>query len=141
MSIGMELKWSVRWRVTAGMVKQYLKVTRVEKSLILDQLRDVNGWHRDHARKALCRAMAAGDAALAPREPVGSSEEGVRPGTSPERERPGNLGQQVAANHWSEPSPRRPPTTAPTNAPNINPNGPRARAASPHSSLPGPLPR
>ncbi len=45
--------------LTARLVSRYQKSPRAEKSAILDQLRQVNGWHRDHARKAL-RAWSAG---------------------------------------------------------------------------------
>ncbi len=66
----MELSLAVRRQVTARLVGRYQKGSRAEKSAVLDQLCQVNGWHRDHARKALRRA-AAGPAALrTPREPV-----------------------------------------------------------------------
>jgi hypothetical protein len=55
----MELSLAVRRQVTARLVKRYGKATRAEKSAILDQLCTVNGWHRDHARKALRAAAAA----------------------------------------------------------------------------------
>ena len=56
---GMELELAVRRQITQAMMKKYRKATKVEKSAILDHLCEVNGWHRDHARKALRRAMAA----------------------------------------------------------------------------------
>jgi transposase InsO family protein len=66
----MELSLAVRRQVTARVVGRYRKASRAEKSAILDQLCQVNGWHRDHARKAL-RAAAGGPAARRkPREPV-----------------------------------------------------------------------
>ena len=46
---------------------RYRKASRSEKSALLDQLCQVNGWHRDYARKALRQAAvraaapAAGD--------------------------------------------------------------------------------
>jgi len=55
----MELSLAVRRQVTERLVKSYQKGSRAEKSALLDQLCRVNGWHRDHARKAL-RQRAAG---------------------------------------------------------------------------------
>ncbi len=66
----MELTLAVRRQVTERLVKRYAKATRREKSVILDDLCAVNGWHRDHARKALRRAAAGPPAARKPREPV-----------------------------------------------------------------------
>ena len=70
----MELELAVRRQITQAMMKKYRKATKVEKSAILDHLCEVNGWHRDHARKALRRAMAAAvgppPAPRHPREPA-----------------------------------------------------------------------
>jgi hypothetical protein len=66
----MELSLAVRRQVTAGLVGRYQKDSRAEKSAVLDQLCQVNGWHRDHARKALRRAAAGPPARRKPREPV-----------------------------------------------------------------------
>jgi hypothetical protein len=68
----MELELAVRRQVTATMTRKYRKATNGEKSLILDRLCEVNGWHRDHARKALREAMGAGGppAPRRPRAPV-----------------------------------------------------------------------
>jgi len=59
----MELDLATRRRVTATMVRKYAKATRAEKSAMLGQLCEVNGWHRDHARKALRQAAACPDPA------------------------------------------------------------------------------
>jgi transposase InsO family protein len=66
----MELSLVVRRQVTARLVGRYRKGSRGEKSAILDQLCQVNGWHRDHARKALRRAAAGPAGPRKPREPV-----------------------------------------------------------------------
>jgi hypothetical protein len=58
----MELTLAVRRQVTAAMVKRWPKATKTEKSQMLDQLCMVTGWHRDHARKAVRRAVTAAGA-------------------------------------------------------------------------------
>ena len=63
----MELVLAVRRQVTKAMVKKYRMATKVERSALLDHLVEVNGWHRDHARKALRLAMAAVPEPPAPR--------------------------------------------------------------------------
>ncbi len=65
----MELELAVRRQITKAMIKKYRKATKVEKSAILDHLGEVNGWHRDHARKALRLAMAAPPGPPVPRRP------------------------------------------------------------------------
>ncbi len=54
----MELSLAARRQVTKRLVGRYQKGTKTEKSAVLDQLCLVNGWHRDHARKALRQAGA-----------------------------------------------------------------------------------
>ncbi len=66
----MELTLAVRRQVTERLVARYAKATRAEKAVILDDLCEVNGWHRDHARKALRQAAAGPPPARKPREPV-----------------------------------------------------------------------
>lgn len=61
---------AVRRQVTKRLVGRYRKGSRAEKSAVLDQLCQVNGWHRDHARKALRQAAAGPHPPRAPREPV-----------------------------------------------------------------------
>lgn len=61
-----------RRAVLQSQVKAWPKATKKEKSAILDHLCAVNGWHRDHARKMMRRAVA-GDLPTKPRparEPV-----------------------------------------------------------------------
>lgn len=65
----MELTLAVRRAVTKAQVRKYRKASKSEKSEILDQLCEVNGWHRDHARKALRAAMAEESGGPKPRKP------------------------------------------------------------------------
>lgn len=65
----MEITLAARRQVTATQVAKYAKATRAEKRDILDHLCAVNGWHRDHARKALRVAAAGPRPPRAPRAP------------------------------------------------------------------------
>lgn len=47
--------------VLADQVRRWPKATKQEKGAILDHLVAVNGWHRDHARKMIRRAVAGAD--------------------------------------------------------------------------------
>jgi hypothetical protein len=66
----MELTLAVRRQVTARLVGRYQKASKAEKSAVLDQLCQVNGWHRDHARKALRRAAIGAPSPRRSREPL-----------------------------------------------------------------------
>ena len=61
---------AVRRQVTERLVSRYAKATRAEKKAVLDQLCEVKGWHRDHARKGLRRAAAGPRPPRVPRDPV-----------------------------------------------------------------------
>jgi transposase InsO family protein len=54
----MELSMAARRQITVAQVDRWAKATKAEKSAILDAVCEVTGWHRDHARKAIRRALA-----------------------------------------------------------------------------------
>lgn len=54
----MELTLAARKAITKAQLAKWPKATRAEKSAILDAVCQVTGWHRDHARKAIRRALA-----------------------------------------------------------------------------------
>lgn len=55
----MELTLGQRMAVTKAQLAKWPKATRSEKTVILDAVCQVTGWHRDHARKAIRHALAA----------------------------------------------------------------------------------
>lgn len=70
----MELSLAARRQITQAQLASWPKATRAEKSAVLDAVCQVTGWHRDHARKAIRRALAeqaaGGPAPRRRREPV-----------------------------------------------------------------------
>jgi hypothetical protein len=71
----MELSLAQRKAITKAQVGKWPKASKAEKSAILDVVCQVTGWHRDHARKAIRRALAdqvqGGPPPRKQREPVG----------------------------------------------------------------------
>lgn len=54
----MGLPIEMRKAVTRQMAQRYRKASKPEKGRVLDELCGLTGWHRDHARRALRRALA-----------------------------------------------------------------------------------
>lgn len=71
----MGLTLGERKAVTREMARRYRSAAKPDKAVMLDQLCAVNGWHRDHARKAL-RTVASKPVAQQrkPRTPVYGEE-------------------------------------------------------------------
>jgi len=55
--LSMELTMSERKAVTKKLALEYGRGDKARKGQILDQVCELNGWHRSHARKALKRAL------------------------------------------------------------------------------------
>ena len=68
----MGLSMGQRKAVLKSQLDAWPKASRAERSVILDHVVAVNGWHRDHARKMIRQALAGRDldAARAARDPV-----------------------------------------------------------------------
>lgn len=62
----MELTLGQRKAITKAQLAKWSKATRLEKTVILDAVCQVTGWHRDHARKAIRTALAQQAAGGAP---------------------------------------------------------------------------
>ena len=54
----MELTLGQRKAITKAQLAKWPKATKSEKTVILDAVCQVTGWHRDHARKAIRQALA-----------------------------------------------------------------------------------
>lgn len=62
----MELTMAARKAITKAQLQAWGKATKAEKSAILNVICQVTGWHRDHARKAIRRALADRDRGAPP---------------------------------------------------------------------------
>ena len=62
----MGLTMSQRRAVTKTIATRYRRASKAGKGVILDELCATTGWHRNHARKALGRALLP---AVVPRQP------------------------------------------------------------------------
>lgn len=49
---------AARKAITKAQLDRWTKATKAEKTVILDAVCQVTGWHRDHARKAIRQALA-----------------------------------------------------------------------------------
>ena len=65
-----EFTLAVRRQDTERLVARYRKAARAEKTAFLNELADLNGWHRDHVRKALRMAAVVPRPQRAPRTPI-----------------------------------------------------------------------
>src|SRR5665811_360938 len=53
----MELTMGERKAVMKRLALEYRKASKADNGQILDQICGLNGWHRNHARKALAQAL------------------------------------------------------------------------------------
>lgn len=52
-----DVSLATRVEITKKYAAAYERASKRDKSRILDQLVEVTGWNRDHARQQLCRRM------------------------------------------------------------------------------------